>query len=137
LPPAGGARALPVPAGCRDGLLEARRQLEAYFAAGCEPSSCPLECARHVVPLQVWEALRAIPYGVTISYSSLRAASGRPSAAARRRPGGGAEPSGQSSSPVHRVVGSGGALTGFAWGIERKRRCCWQFEAGCRECRQP
>ena len=123
------------PAGCRDGLLEARRQLEAYFAGRLRAFALPLDARGTSFQLQVWEALRAIPYGVTISYSELARRIGRPSAARAVGRAVGQNPL-AIVVPCHRVVGSGGALTGFAWGIERKRRLL-EFEAAVASARQP
>ena len=70
---------------------------------------------------QVWETLLRIPYGQTWSYGQVAAAIDRPRAA---RPVGqavGANPIGIIV-PCHRVIGAGGALTGFGGGLWRKRR---------------
>ena len=108
-------------AGRPDALAQARRQLEAYFAGRLRSFDVPLSPRGTRFQLQVWEALRAIPYGTTVSYSELARRIGRPSAA---RAVGGAV--GQNPLaivvPCHRVVGANGALTGFAWGVDRKRR---------------
>jgi AraC family transcriptional regulator of adaptative response/methylated-DNA-[protein]-cysteine methyltransferase len=70
--------------------------------------------------LRVWQALRAIPRGETRSYSQLARELGEPKAvravaracAANRV---------ALVVPCHRVVGASGALTGYRWGMERKR----------------
>ena len=112
------------PAGCRDSLLETRRQLETYFAGRLRVFALPLGARGTPFQLQVWEALRAIPYGVIVSYSELARRIGRPSAARAVGRAVGQNPL-AIVVPCHRVVGAGGALTGFAWGIERKR---WLLE---------
>jgi AraC family transcriptional regulator of adaptative response/methylated-DNA-[protein]-cysteine methyltransferase len=69
---------------------------------------------------QVWDALRAIPPGTTLTYSELAARVGRPQAvravasacAANRL---------AVVIPCHRVIGRSGSLTGYRWGIDRKR----------------
>ena len=69
----------------------------------------------------VWQQLQRIPYGETLTYGALAAALGNQKAA---RAVGGAchrNPIGIFI-PCHRIVGSGGALTGFAGGLELKRR---------------
>jgi O-6-methylguanine DNA methyltransferase len=68
---------------------------------------------------KVWAALRAIPAGETRSYGQLAAAIGQPSAARAIGLANGANPIGIVV-PCHRVIGSGGALTGYAGGVERK-----------------
>lgn len=69
---------------------------------------------------QVWEALRAIPYGETRSYKEVAQAVGRP--AAVRAVGGacGANPIALIT-PCHRVVRSDGMPGGYGGGVERKR----------------
>jgi methylated-DNA-[protein]-cysteine S-methyltransferase len=69
---------------------------------------------------QVWEELRRIPRGTTITYAELAARLGRPGAA---RAVGSAVARNPISIvvPCHRVVGSDGSLTGYAGGLERKR----------------
>ena len=68
---------------------------------------------------RVWAALRAIPAGETRSYGQLAAAIGQPSASRAVGLANGANPIGIVV-PCHRVIGSGGALTGYAGGVERK-----------------
>ncbi len=68
---------------------------------------------------KVWAALRAIPAGETRSYGQLAAAIGQPSASRAVGLANGANPIGIVV-PCHRVIGAGGALTGYAGGVERK-----------------
>jgi AraC family transcriptional regulator of adaptative response/methylated-DNA-[protein]-cysteine methyltransferase len=69
----------------------------------------------------VWTALQAIPRGETRSYAQVAAEIGQPTAVR-------AVARACASNPVavvipcHRVVGSDGKLTGYRWGVERKRR---------------
>jgi AraC family transcriptional regulator of adaptative response/methylated-DNA-[protein]-cysteine methyltransferase len=80
----------------------------------------PLDIQATAFQRRVWEALRAIPYGDTRSYSAVARAIGRPSAAR-------AVARACASNPVcivvpcHRVVREGGDLGGYRWGRERKR----------------
>jgi methylated-DNA-[protein]-cysteine S-methyltransferase len=69
---------------------------------------------------RVWEELRTIPRGETLTYGELAARIGRPGAA---RAVGAAVARNPVSLvvPCHRVVGADGSLTGYAGGIERKR----------------
>jgi AraC family transcriptional regulator of adaptative response/methylated-DNA-[protein]-cysteine methyltransferase len=69
---------------------------------------------------RVWEALRAIPAGATITYAGLAAQLGQPRAARAVAQACGAN-SLAVAIPCHRVVGASGALGGYRWGIERKR----------------
>jgi methylated-DNA-[protein]-cysteine S-methyltransferase len=70
--------------------------------------------------LRVWEELRTIPRGATMTYGELAARLGMPGAA---RAVGSAVARNPISIvvPCHRVVGADGSLTGYAGGVERKR----------------
>ncbi|MGD0478672.1 MAG: methylated-DNA--[protein]-cysteine S-methyltransferase [Terracidiphilus sp.] len=74
-----------------------------------------------VFQLRVWQALRQIPRGQTRSYSQLARELGDPNA---RRAVARACATNRVAIvvPCHRVVGADGALTGYRWGVERKRR---------------
>lgn len=72
----------------------------------------------------VWAGLTAIPTGQTESYAALASRIGRPGAVRAVGMANGANPVGIIV-PCHRVIGKGGALTGYAGGIERKR---WLLE---------
>jgi methylated-DNA-[protein]-cysteine S-methyltransferase len=67
----------------------------------------------------VWRALQDIPRGGTCSYSALAAAIGRPKAARAVGAAVGRNPL-SIIVPCHRVLGTGGALTGYAGGLARK-----------------
>lgn len=69
---------------------------------------------------QVWEALRAIPYGSTRSYGQVAAAIGRPGAARAVAQACAANPVALAV-PCHRVIRENRELGGYRWGIERKR----------------
>ena len=69
---------------------------------------------------QVWQALRAVPAGHTITYAELARRIGRPAAVRAVGLANGANPVGVVV-PCHRVVGSDGGLTGYGGGLERKR----------------
>ncbi|HET6351782.1 MAG TPA: methylated-DNA--[protein]-cysteine S-methyltransferase [Coriobacteriia bacterium] len=68
----------------------------------------------------VWAALLEIPAGSTITYGELAARVGRPSAFRAAATACGANPVALAV-PCHRVVGASGALSGYRWGVERKR----------------
>ena len=68
----------------------------------------------------VWSALRAIPAGETASYADIARAIGRPSAFRAVAQACGANPLAVVT-PCHRVVRSDGGLSGYRWGVERKR----------------
>lgn len=69
---------------------------------------------------RVWTALRAIPCGETRSYAQVAAAIGRPSAA-RAVARACAANRAALVVPCHRVIGRGGAISGYRWGVDRKR----------------
>jgi methylated-DNA-[protein]-cysteine S-methyltransferase len=73
---------------------------------------------------QVWQALREIPLGTTISYGELAKRIGRPTAVRAVGLANGSNPVGVIV-PCHRVIGSNGSLTGYGGGMERKR---WLLE---------
>jgi methylated-DNA-[protein]-cysteine S-methyltransferase len=101
-------------------LREAADQLRAYFAGELREFDLPL--APHGTPFQqvVWAALREIPYGETITYAELAAAVGRAGAARAVGAANGRNPI-SIVVPCHRVIGTGGALTGYGGGLRRKR----------------
>jgi len=69
---------------------------------------------------KVWQALRAIPAGETMSYGALAVQIGAPKAVRAVGLANGANPIGVVV-PCHRVIGSDGSLTGYGGGLERKR----------------
>lgn len=70
--------------------------------------------------IRVWEALMEVPLGQAASYSAIAARIGKPSAS---RAVGGAIGRNPISFvvPCHRIIGKGGGLTGYLWGVTRKR----------------
>jgi AraC family transcriptional regulator, regulatory protein of adaptative response / methylated-DNA-[protein]-cysteine methyltransferase len=68
----------------------------------------------------VWRALREIPAGATVTYSELARRIGRPDSVRAVAAACGANPIAVIV-PCHRVIGKDGSLTGYAWGIEKKR----------------
>ena len=68
----------------------------------------------------VWEALRRIPTGHTVSYGELAAQMGRPGSARAVGYANGSNPI-AIVVPCHRVIGANAALTGYGGGLERKR----------------
>jgi methylated-DNA-[protein]-cysteine S-methyltransferase len=99
---------------------DARTQLGEFFAGG--RTSFELELDPVGTPFQrgVWNALSGIPHGETISYGELAERVGRPGSARAVGSANGRNPL-AIVVPCHRVIGSDGALHGFAGGIERKR----------------
>lgn len=83
--------------------------------------SFPLHIRATAFQHRVWKALQAIPRGETRSYSDIADAIGRPSAVRAVGAAIGANPLAVAV-PCHRVLGKDGSLTGYHWGLERKRR---------------
>lgn len=81
----------------------------------------PLDIRGTAFQRRVWEALRAIPAGRTQSYTEVAKALGMPRAV-RAVAGACAANALAVAIPCHRVVGADGRLTGYRWGVERKRR---------------
>lgn len=81
----------------------------------------PLDVRATAFRQRVWRELQAIPRGETRSYSEIAAAVGRPSAVRAVASACAANPVALAI-PCHRVVGKNGALAGYRWGIERKRK---------------
>jgi AraC family transcriptional regulator of adaptative response/methylated-DNA-[protein]-cysteine methyltransferase len=79
----------------------------------------------------VWRALREIPVGATVTYSELARRIGRPASVRAVAAACGANPIAVIV-PCHRVIGKDGSLTGYAWGIEKKRLLL-EREKGLRE----
>ncbi|RUU24922.1 methylated-DNA--[protein]-cysteine S-methyltransferase, partial [Mesorhizobium sp. M6A.T.Ca.TU.002.02.2.1] len=70
--------------------------------------------------VRVWEALLRIPMGKACTYSSIAARIGAPSASRAVGAAVGANPM-SFVVPCHRALGKSGALTGYHWGLTRKR----------------
>jgi methylated-DNA-[protein]-cysteine S-methyltransferase len=95
-------------------------QLHQYFAGERSAFELPLEPVGSPFQLRVWAALGEIGYGETLGYGELARRIGQPSAARAVGAANGANPL-SVVIPCHRLVGAGGALTGYGGGIERKR----------------
>lgn len=100
-------------------LRDAVRQLDEYFAGGRTEFDLPVDLHGTAFQKAVWTALRPIPFGQTVSYGDLAAELGRPTASRAVGRAVGANPV-PIVLPCHRVIGSTGALTGFAPGIPFK-----------------
>lgn len=101
-------------------LGEVKEQLAAYWARELKEFDVPLSMTGTPFQQQVWAGLQTIPYGETWSYGELAAAVGRPGASRAVGLANGRNPV-SVVVPCHRVVGSGGSLTGYGGGLERKK----------------
>lgn len=100
-------------------FLEAIRQLRAYFDGKLREFDLPLDPVGTPFQLAVWDRLRQIPYGATISYGELARRMGRPQASRAVGLANGANPL-PIVIPCHRVIGSNGKLTGYGGGLAIK-----------------
>ena len=100
---------------------ELMRQLRAYFAGELQTFDVPLVLEGTDFQVRVWQALRSIPYGETISYLELAKRIGNAKAVRAVGLANGANPI-PILVPCHRVIGSNGSLTGFGGGIENKAK---------------
>ncbi|PVM94001.1 methylated-DNA--[protein]-cysteine S-methyltransferase [Caulobacter endophyticus] len=87
---------------------------------GGHPAALPLDERGTDLQRAVWKALREIPAGSTASYAKVAQAIGRPQAVRAVARACGANPVAVLT-PCHRVVRSDGGLSGYRWGVERKR----------------
>lgn len=95
--------------------------LKAYFAGDhAAIAAIPVEPGGTPFQQLVWQALREIPAGLTMSYAELARGIGRPSAVRAVGHANGANPI-SIVVPCHRLVGADGLLTGYGGGLERKR----------------
>ncbi|WP_035059668.1 bifunctional DNA-binding transcriptional regulator/O6-methylguanine-DNA methyltransferase Ada [Andreprevotia chitinilytica] len=85
-----------------------------------QPLNLPLDVRGTAFQLRVWQALRDIPAGTTLSYTDLAERIGSPKAV-RAVAAACAANKIAVAIPCHRVVRNDGALAGYRWGIERKR----------------
>ena len=104
-----------------DDLVRAvRRELDSYFAGQLRTFSVPVALSGTAFQEQVWQTLKEIPWGATVSYRDIAVRIGRPKAC---------RAVGQAVHcnpvciivPCHRVIGSNGALVGYAEGLDMKQ----------------
>jgi methylated-DNA-[protein]-cysteine S-methyltransferase len=117
----------PAPAAHTEGdgpFATVREQLDAYFAGELETFDLPLAPAGTAFQLRVWDQLKRIPFGETISYRELAERLGDPRAVRAVGLANGRNPI-SIVVPCHRVIGADGSLVGYGGGLERKR---WLLE---------
>ena len=101
-------------------LLETQKQLREYFAGTRQQFDLPLDFEGTVFQKKVWQALLGIPFGETRSYRDIAAQVGNIKAVRAVGAANGKNPI-SIIAPCHRVIGSGGALVGFAGGLDKKQ----------------
>lgn len=97
-----------------------RDQLDAYFAGRLTEFNVSLSPVGTPFQHKVWNALREIPFGHTVSYGELALRIGQPAASRAVGLANAKNPIGIII-PCHRVVGTGGKLTGYAGGLAMKQ----------------
>lgn len=85
------------------------------------PIDLPLDLKATAFQMKVWEELRRIPFGETITYAELARRIGNEKSV-RAVANACAKNSAAIVIPCHRVIGSDGSLRGYRWGLERKRK---------------
>jgi methylated-DNA-[protein]-cysteine S-methyltransferase len=108
-------------------LIETERQLEEYFSGRRKQFALTLDVSGTAFQRRVWNALLTIPFGETRSYGQIATQIGNPNAVRAVGAANGRNPI-SIVAPCHRVVGSAGALTGFAGGLDVKAQLL-AFEA--------
>jgi methylated-DNA-[protein]-cysteine S-methyltransferase len=97
------------------------RQLRTYFEGDLDAiDDIDIELAGTPFQLSVWEVLRTIPAGETMSYLDVAATVGRPTSSRAVGNAVGSNPV-PVVVPCHRVITSAGGLGGFGGGLDRKR----------------
>jgi methylated-DNA-[protein]-cysteine S-methyltransferase len=102
-------------------LDDVRRELDEYFTGVRHAFDLAIDLRVTAFPADVLRELARVPYGTTATYGALAAKAGRPKAARavgtimNRNPI-------PIVLPCHRIVGADGSLTGYAGGLEVKRR---------------
>lgn len=102
-------------------LSMVRSQLNEYFHRLRKRFDLPIGLQGTPFQVEVWTTLLDIPYGRTSTYGEVAAAIGRPRAARAVGAANGRNPI-SIVVPCHRLIGTDGGLTGYGWGLDRKRR---------------
>lgn len=97
----------------------AARELHEYLEGERRAFTFPYRLVGTPFRLQVWKELEKVPYGETTTYKRLAEAIGRPGAYHAVGGAVGANPL-SICVPCHRVIGTNGSLTGYAWGLPMK-----------------
>jgi methylated-DNA-[protein]-cysteine S-methyltransferase len=94
-------------------------QLSQYFEGDRTSFDVDLELLGTPFQVEVWNALREVPYGKTSSYATVAESIGRPSAVRAVGAANGRNPI-SIIVPCHRIIGADGSLTGYGWGVDCK-----------------
>lgn len=102
-----------------DLVEQTEQQLKEYFEGTRREFTLPLDFEGTAFQKQVWAALLSIPYGETRSYKEVAVQIGNEKAVRAVGAANGKNPI-SIIAPCHRVIGAGGALVGFAGGLDKK-----------------
>lgn len=105
----------------RHPMPEVKRAILDFIRGEASLVNVPLDLRGTLFQRRVWEELRSIPRGETRSYREIAAAIGAPAAVRAVGSACGANPVALAV-PCHRAVRTDGALGGYAWGLERKKK---------------
>jgi methylated-DNA-[protein]-cysteine S-methyltransferase len=105
-------------------LVQARRELDEYFAGDRTAFDVPLDPRGTDFQRAAWEVLRTIPYAETMTYAQQARRLGDANKARAVGAANGRNPL-SIVVPCHRVIGASGSLTGFAGGLDTKH---WLLE---------
>jgi methylated-DNA-[protein]-cysteine S-methyltransferase len=100
-------------------FVEAKKQLDAYFAGTLTRFDLPLAMSGSDFQKRVWAELATIPFGTTLSYGELAYRIGNQNASRAVGLANGRNPI-SIIVPCHRVIGANGKLTGYGGGLPRK-----------------
>lgn len=98
-----------------------QNQLNEYFSGERQSFDLPFDLQGTEFQIKVWNLLQTIPFGTTISYTQLSDLYGERKAI-RAIASANARNKIAILIPCHRLIGSDGSLSGYAWGLERKRK---------------
>jgi methylated-DNA-[protein]-cysteine S-methyltransferase len=101
-------------------IQDTETQLKEYFSGKRKSFDVPLNPKGTEFQMQVWNELKKIPYGRTLTYGEQAKRLNRPNSARAVGAANGKNPIGIII-PCHRVIGANGELTGFAGGLDSKR----------------
>lgn len=102
-------------------LMEARSQLEEYFAGKRREFALPLALKGTEFQLRVWDCLQQIPYGETRSYGEIARMAGNPKACRAVGMANNRNPV-SIVVPCHRVIGANGSMVGYGGGLSLKKK---------------
>jgi len=102
------------------GMKQWAEALLSYFDGHEFPRDLPLDLQATAFQWKVWKEIQSIPYGQTVTYSSIAKSLGAPQAARAVARACATNPV-AIVIPCHRVIGKDGSVRGYGWGVKRKK----------------